>query len=78
MINKMSAILLLGLLAIPAVSRPLFAQKVKRVPTVRHAIHELKEARAIMANIKPDEAGHSVKAMQSIDAAIDELSIIKK
>ena len=44
----------------------------------KHAIHELKEAQTILTKIAPDADGHSLKAAQHIEAAMQELAQIKE
>ena len=76
--KKASIILMMGLIAIVFGATPSYAHKGKYHPTVKHAIRELHEAKEILGKISPDAGGHTAKASQEVDQALQELSAIKE
>ena len=46
-------------------------------PTLKRAIHELHEAKEVLAKLPADSGGHAAKASQLVDQAVQELSAIK-
>lgn len=56
-----------------------FADELKKGHHARpkHAIHELNEAKEVIAKLTPDVEGHIAKASGLIDQAIQELSEVK-
>ncbi len=71
---------MLGLFVVIA-AVPAFAHegkdKKKHTPKVKHAIHELDEAEAILAKVPADADGHIANAKQSISQAKTELTAVK-
>ena len=71
--------LMIGLILMAAGTTTGYAQKAKKqkyVPTAKHAIHELQEAKVVLAKLTPDAAGHTVKAVDLINQAEAELTEI--
>ena len=74
--KKMPIFLLLSLGIILGGITPSYAHG-KGTPSPKHALRELREAQKILGKLSPDSDGHIAKASQSVDQAIQELSVIK-
>jgi hypothetical protein len=61
------------------IAAPVFAHEGehKTSKKIKHASHELKEAKEILGKLEADTEGHIAKASQSIDQAMQELSQVK-
>ncbi len=77
--SKMSVVLLAGFLTVSLVSAGYADTPVKKKykPTVKHAIHELDEAKVILAKLPADESGHIAKAQELVNQAHAELALVK-
>ena len=72
--KKRSAILIMGLAVLMVGTASSEAHEGEHPATVKHAVHELHEAKEVLAKLPPDSDGHIAKASQSVDQAIQELS----
>ena len=77
--KKVSVLLVMSLMALMAGAGASYAGEGKKshLPTPKHAIHELHEAKEVLKKLPADSEGHLAKASQLIDQAEQELSAIK-
>ena len=75
--KKMSIIFMMSLMIFIFGATPSRADKGEHHPSVKHAVRELKEAKKILAKVLLDAEGHVAKASQSVDQALQELSVVK-
>jgi hypothetical protein len=76
---KKAVFLMAGLLLVALTTNLSFADELKKGHRARpkHAIHELNEAKEVIAKLTPDAEGHIAKASGLIDQAIQELSAVR-
>ena len=75
--KKLTLFLLAGFVAVGAAAVPGYAHGIRRHPTVKKAMHELREAKEIIEKLPPDAGGHIARASQAVDQGLQELSAVK-